>query len=282
MTLKAVVDSLDGVDQSIRSFYKPGEGELEGKHVLQVESAEGLQLAPVTKLQNALQSARQERDQLKGQMKQFVDEEGNPLDISQMRNAIEELEKLKKSGDGSEKLKQLEESLKQQYATREQTLAEKHKKESEQHQQLIGDLKTQLQARMLESDASKAISEHGGIPEVLMPHIQAHVKSEEVDGPDGKKQLRFSVVDPATGAKRFSTRPGSSDDMSISELVGELKQNKIFAGCFRVESSHSTDDHASNRRPQRRQDFDPDNNGGSEEPNPVEAMKVARRSQRRG
>ena len=282
MTLKAVVDSLDGVDESLRSFYKPGDGELEGKHVLQVESAAGLQLAPVTKLQNALQSARQERDQLKGQMKQFVDEEGNPLDVSQMRSAIEELERLKKSGDNSEKLKQLEESLKQQYASREQTLADKHKKESEQSQQTINDLKAQLQTHMLESDASKAISEHGGIPEVLMPHIRSHVKPEEVEV-NGKKQLRFSVVDPATGAKRFSTKPGSSDDMSIGELVAELKSNKIFAGCFRAESSHSTDDPI-NRRSQRRETNDnlDVNTDRDNAPNPVEAMKLARRTQRRG
>lgn len=237
MKLKAVVDSLESVDESVRGLYAPGQDDLAKKFVLQVEASDGLQLAPVSKLQNALQSARSERDEALKLAKGLKDEEGNIIDIASLKRASEELEKLKKlGGKDEEKLKQLEDNLKLQYAEREKQLATKHSQEAKASEERLGHLRAQLHSALLVSEATKAITALGASPEVLLPHVERHVKAVEVEI-DGKSQIRYDVIDPSTGQTRISTQPGSAENMTISELIGEFKKNKAFAGCFPADAT---------------------------------------------
>ena len=237
MSLLAVVASLDSLDESVKGLYSAGTGDFEGKFVLQVEANEGLQLAPVTKLQNALQAARGERDDAQKLLKGFKDEEGNLLDITALNSSLGELESLKAAGgDKDELLKTLEENLKTSYQERERQLAAKHSEETTDYNQRLEHLQKQLHSNILVNEATKAITSAGGNPEVLLPHIERYMKAEEVDV-NGEMQVKYSVVDPTTKQKRISTAAGSSDDMSLAELVGEIKENKTFASCFKAPAS---------------------------------------------
>lgn len=279
MALKAIVDSLDNVPESVKGEYVPGTDENEGKFVLNVESVNGFQLAPITKLQNALSAARQERDTFKDQLKSFRDDEGNLLDLGSMQSELEDLRKLKDlDPKDSERIKTLEENLKKQYAAREEQLTSNLTAKLKEAEEKANKFKSQLHKSALMAEATKAIEEHGGYSEVLLPHVERFCKAEEIEDSEGNVRIKYNVIDPETGQPRLSVaNPGSTENMSVSELVAELKKTPSFQGCFKAPDTSGSG--SGNRKPQNGNPLPQSTPAGDDVSNPVERLKQARMQQ---
>jgi hypothetical protein len=161
MGLKLIVDSLDGLDEGVKSLY----AEKDGKFRLDVEGVED-----VTGLKSALEKERSARRDLEKRMKTALSEDD-----------LEEYARLKAEAD---KGKDKDEILKSMRA--------RHEKELEQSRQEASAVKARLEKTVLESTATQLLAKHGGNVSLLLPHILGQLRPEEIDG-------NLSVV-PASAA----------------------------------------------------------------------------------
>lgn len=223
---KAIVDSLDGIPEALRSEYRPGTKEegLDGKFVLKVEPVGGWGLEPVTALKNSLSNAKTERDAAKKILKEL----GDDFSVDSYRQAMSELESLKK-GSTSESAKAEIESIKKQ-------LSAKHQSELAERDRLLGERDTEINELLIDAEATRAINELEGKTKLLLPVVRqnAMVIRVERKGPDGKTRLvPKAIIRQQDGAgARLSSKPGSQDEMGIREFVETLKASDDYAPAF--------------------------------------------------
>lgn len=210
MALKAILTTLDGLDENIKKLYV----EKNGKFVLDVEAVEGWSLEDVTALKKALSKEREGHKTVADQLKVF---EG--LDAEEAKKAIEQLKEL----DG----KPLDKAVEERIKLREGQLVSKHETERKKLSDRSTKLQQQLEHELTVSAATRALASKGANTELLLPHIQRHLKVTE----QGDKWLS-QVVDPLTGAPRISSKSGSTEPMTLEELVAEFEQNPIYASGF--------------------------------------------------
>ena len=151
MGLKLIVDSLDGLDDGVKSLY----AEKDGKFRLDVEGVED-----VTGLKSALEKERSARRDIEKRMKTALSEDD-----------LEEYARLKAEAD---KGKDKDEILKSMRA--------RHEKELEQSRQEAAAVKARLEKTVLESTATQLLAKHGGNVSLLLPHILGQLRPEEIDG----------------------------------------------------------------------------------------------------
>ena len=194
--LKRVLETLDGLDESIKALYKPHNG----KFVLEVDDA--------AELKASLQKAREEGDALKARLKSLnIDnDEYNKLKEELQKREAEEA---KKRGD---------------YDALEAQLKENHAKEIKAMKDELKAMRQARESAFLEAEITSAIASAKGIPDLLGPIIQKHVKTEEKDG---KLQL---VVLGQDGKARF--KDGQGAPFTLGDLVSELKANETFGRAF--------------------------------------------------
>ena len=194
--LKRVLETLDGLDEPIKALYKPHNG----KFVLDVDDA--------AELKTSLQKAREEADSLKAKLR------GLDIDNDEYKKLKEELQKreaeeAKKRGD---------------YDALEAQLKENHAKELKAMKDELKALRQARESAFMEAEITSAIASAKGIPGLLGPIIQKHVKAEEKDG---KLQL---VVLGQDGKARF--KDGQGAPFTLADLVSELKADETFGRAF--------------------------------------------------
>lgn len=214
----AELETLDTVPEQFRSVYKQ-EGE---KFVINpdmqgvVEAVEGLN--------KSLKASRAEAKQAKSKtvdLSPLKDFGETPEDIkAAIDSKMEELQTQLADADGKDAKLNLEKV--------KTDLQNQHQRELQAHQQRVEALQTQLYDQLVSNEATKAISEEKGVPELLMPFIKDKVKVQEEDG-----KFAVFVVDEQ-GDQRFSGVTGQP--MSIKELVGEMKQDQRFGRLFESET----------------------------------------------
>jgi hypothetical protein len=153
--LKYKIDSLDGVDKSLASFYE----EKDGGYVLKVEGIDdGAELKRAKDHEKrARQQAEKERDELRAQFQAIEEERDNLLKGSVPKSNIEALEK----------------SYKDKITKIEAQYGEQVGKLSGSINKLLVDNTAEALARELAVDGSAA---------VLIPHIKARLAAEEREG----------------------------------------------------------------------------------------------------
>lgn len=153
--LKYKIDSLDGVDKSLQSFYE----EKDGGYVLKVEGIDdGAELKRAKDHEKrARQQAEKERDELRSQFQAIEEERDNLLKGSVPKSNLEALENSYKT-----KISKLE----QQYGEKVGSL-------TGSINSMLVDNVAQSLARELAVDGSDA---------VLMPHIKTRLAAEEREG----------------------------------------------------------------------------------------------------
>lgn len=220
--LKAVVDTIDAVPEPVRDFYTPKDG----KFVLGVEGVNGLELADVGKLSTALKTERQAAKAAAESLKAF---EG--LDPAAARTAIStlaELGDLKDLKSLDEKLAVREKQLAEKFGADKKSLETKFAAERDTLSKTVDSLTTQIGNDRIESSATRAISEAKGAVELLLPVIKASTRVRR-DATSGR--VVVEVVD-ANGEVRDSPAAGSTDPMTVKELVEELRNNPAYARAF--------------------------------------------------
>ena len=194
MALKALLDNLDGVDESIASLYT----EQNGRYVLGVEAVDGYALEDIGGLKSSLAKERKNARDANTQLLKFGDiDNWSPDD-----------------------------KVKEQIANREKVLTAKFTKDMEAANGELATVRGQLENQLIHNTAMEALTELGGNAQLLMPHITSQTKLELIDG-----KYVAQVIDE-NGVPRVSMKTGSMDSMSVGELVSSMRDSETFAPAF--------------------------------------------------
>jgi hypothetical protein len=212
------VDSLDKVPEQFRGLY----GEGEGGFVLG-ESYKGVATA-VDGLNKSLKAARRDADEAKrnrpdlsgfaaiGQLLGLEGDDASSADA--LRAAVEKT--ISESKDGKVNWDKMKRDLEGGFNTK---LAAKD-----------GELQSMgktLQKYLVTTAAVQAIAAHKGVPDLLLPHIQAKTKVIK-DGEDYVVRVVDESGDPRGNA--------SGGFMTVEDLVKELKSSPTFGRAFESEA----------------------------------------------
>lgn len=210
MALKAVETSLDKVPEPARNYYRK-DGE---KFILDVEKADGFELANTSGLTSALEKERDNARKASDVLKKYGDI--SPEAARDAMTKVVEFSKLDVDGKIQAATKAREEQLIKQHDTEKGQLSEKIKKyASGLHNQLVV------------GSAITAIVEEGGNPHLLLPVITQHMRVRE------EGETFFTEVIDSNGTPRIGgTKDGVSVPMSPKQLVAEFKKDPRFSGAF--------------------------------------------------
>lgn len=233
MALPALVNSLEELPEALRKEYVKGEGEYEGKFVLDVKDVNGLRMANVDKLMKALTTERDAAKDLRSKLEAFSD-----LDPKAARDALKELEKLKAEGSSDEKIaakiSAIKAQLQGEYESKNKQLSEKHQTEISSRDGVIQKVQARLNEALVTNRLRSALQKAGCIsPDLMLPHCARNVKVEYDD--DFKEKI--TVINPQDGQTRLSLKPGSSDNMSLEEYADSLKGVDEYKVLFKGSNS---------------------------------------------
>lgn len=227
------VDSIDKVPEQFRSMYVEGEGGFELS-----ESFKGSASA-IDGLNRSLKAARRDADDAKknrpdmsgfAQVGQLLGLEGDDaLDPETLRGAVERT--ISESKDGKVNWDKMKRDLEGGFNSKIQA------KDGE-----IQSMGKTLQKYLVTTAAIQAVAAHKGVPDLLLPHIQARTKVVK----DGEDYV-VRVVDE-TGDPRGNSSGGF---MSVEDLVKELKAHATFGRAFESEapSGHGVPPGGGQRKP---------------------------------
>lgn len=201
MALKLTVDSLDAVDEPLRGLYE----ETDGKFRLKVDGVED-----TSGLRSALEKERKAARDAERAAAQWKKLGKSPDEIEQLLAAQAKLEeeKAEKAGEWNKLRAQMN---------------EKHEAALKAEAEKASRMRTTLERYLVDAAATSAIAAAKGVPELLLPHVQRHVKVVEEDG-----DYVARVVD-AKGDPRVNSK---GEHMTISELVAEMRQSEVFGRAF--------------------------------------------------
>lgn len=214
MALKAVVGSLDGLDENVRGLYRPGtkdEG-LDGKFILDVVGEGGFALENVDGLRTALSTERGTLQRLKNDVKAF---EG--LDPSDVRTKLSQLEALLKDGDPDAKAQARIDQLVRQH---EQAIAAAEAKA----EKAMGSLRT----RTIDAAVSSALAQADALnTEALSLKLKSHIRLRDTGNENDP--FAIEVVD-AAGNPIIDSKGQSLD---VSGFVSSLRNDQAWATAFK-------------------------------------------------
>lgn len=225
MALKAVIDSLDEVDEALRDFYAQPDG---ASHwILDVEPVERIdgknkshyELRDTAGLRAALGVERNRADKAEAKLRDFGD-----LSASDAQEALAKLEEL----SALDPEKEAEQRALTKFEQMKKQLEDSFKKTKTSLEDEIASLYGQLEESMLETEIVKALNEEGGSITLLKPQLKAQTK---LDRDSGGKFVR--VVLDEHGNPEYTSAGGTAVPMTILEKVKQMKQNPEFAPAFK-------------------------------------------------
>lgn len=212
--LKLVVEKLDDIEESSRGLYV----EKDGKFVLDVDGVED-----TSGLKSALQKERLAREAKDKQVRAWERLGRSPEEIESL---IAEQDKIAEERSKAEEEKAAKagewDKLKAQ-------MNDKHQTELKSKDDSISNMRKSLEKHLVDAAATSAIAAEKGVADLLLPHVQRHVKVVEEDG-----EFVVKVVD-AKGDPRVN---GKGDPLTISDLVKEMKESEVYGRAFDA-SGHS-------------------------------------------
>lgn len=230
------VVSLETVPEQFRPFY--------------ADTGEGFALADTYKgtataidgLNRSLKAARRDADEAKknrpdvsayAELGQLLGLEENTTDPVALKDAMENI--LKQSKDGQVNWEKMKTQLKAGY---EQQLGSKDKE--------VQGMRATLEKHLIGSEAVRAIAAAKGVPELLLPHIQAKTKVIQ-DGDSYVVRVLDEAGDPRGNA--------SGGFMTVEDLVKEMKGSPVFGRAFESEApqGNNTKPNTSSQRPAAQQ-----------------------------
>jgi hypothetical protein len=207
--LKAIVNTIEEVEEPFRPLYveEQKDGRATGRFKL---DAEGVEFAEDVKgLKSALDNVRAERDEAKKAAAKLKDV--NP----------EEYQRLLRE---NEQRIEREQAVQREAATKIEEAERAHAAEVAKLNAAITKLRASYHELFVETQATGAIIDEKGVPQLLMPHLRSRIRvKEERDG-----SLKLEVL-KADGQPMLSDKgePGAPID-----LVKELKLSDTFGRCF--------------------------------------------------
>ncbi|QTD79381.1 putative structural protein [Escherichia phage vB_EcoM_fHy-Eco03] len=189
MALKTIVESLDDIDESFHGLYVKDDSA--GVYKLDVE--------PDERTAKELEELRKEKQRMEAHTKKLLEEKKKEAE----RARLAEEERARRERD----VESLERSIK-----------EKHQAELENYSARTAALQAQLEAQMVDNLALNLANQLSDTPALIMPHIKARLRAQEIDG-----RWRTSVVDVM----------GNPTATTPDELVEQMRGDKQFAPLVR-------------------------------------------------
>ncbi len=198
MALKLVVDSLEGVDEAHKALYT----EDNGKFRLQVDGVED-----TSGLKTALSQANKEAAERRKQLETWKRFGKSPDEIEELIEAQKAAEEAKaeKAGEWDKLKAQMNEQHSVAIKAKDETIAQYRRR---------------LEAELVDAKATAAIAAAKGVPDLLLPIVQRHVKVDE--------NFNVTIVD-AAGTPRVD---GKGEPLRIADLVSELRASEIYGRAF--------------------------------------------------
>lgn len=199
--LDLVVDDINAVPEAIRNLYS----EDGGKFRLNVKGVE-----PVDGLKSALEKERKAARELEKKVKRW----------ESLGKSDEEIADLLKKAEDAE---QSEAERKGEWDKLRAQMNEKHQTELKSREDKIAAMQSTLERHLIDATATAAIAAEKGVPDLLLPHVQRHVRVVDEDG-----EFAVRVVD-AKGDPRVDAK---GEPLTIADLVKEMKASEIFGRAF--------------------------------------------------
>lgn len=217
--LKAIVDSLDGLSDDLKSAYE----EKDGKFFLKVEPVDGYALEDVSGLKNTLSKEMTTRKNLEKIANKFKD-----LDPDYVANALKELDELKKI-DPEKEVDRLVNTKLEAHKTQ---LVAKHEEELNSERAKSEKYRRKIEDLLRDQVATQHIAEMKGSVKLLLPHVRAFTRVVEEND-----DFRVEVIDQA-GNVRIGDSKGSP--MSIADLIREMRESEEFGRAFEGDGTSGT------------------------------------------
>ncbi len=239
MALRAVLEKekYDGLSDDMKEHYT----KKDEKYFLDVTKVDGLGVEDIGGLKSTLENlrtvekglradAKTSEEAMKAVKKQMENLQGQFKDIDPVaaKDALNKIDDIK-NWDGEKKVREAVQVAEQNVTTRMQTKLDEVVK---QNTTTVTGLKTeledsqgQLQEAVVTTKIVEAISKENGNVDVLMPHVRNQVIMTK----DSHGKFRPEVI-KADGTPRIGDSAGN--DMTITQLVQEMKTQDTFAGCF--------------------------------------------------
>jgi len=196
--LDLVVDDINAVPEAIRSLYS----EDGGKFRLNVKGIE-----PVDGLKSALEKERKAARELEKKVRRWESLGKSDEEIADLVKKAEEheLSEAERKGEWDKLRAQMN---------------EKHEAALKGKDDTISAMRARLNAELVDAKAVAAIAAAKGVPELLLPHVQRHVKVDD--------EFNVHVVD-AKGDPRVGAK---GEPLTIADLVAEMRQSDVFGRAF--------------------------------------------------
>ena len=217
MTLKAVIASLEDVDESLREMYvQSGDS-----YVLDVEgmvAEDAIETHEKTQgLKSALDKERQAKRDFEKRLKE-MERSQNEFTADDLKE-LEELREVKKKAE-EERRRQSGEFDK----WREEINTE-HQSALDAQTNVIKNLQEQIRADRIGRQIAEACAEHGAPNSLMSAYIEKHIKSSFND----EGILEVSVMDPTDNTRMID---GEGNPLSINGFVKKLSESKEFGQYF--------------------------------------------------
>lgn len=235
--LKAMLENLDGLSDELKGHYV----EKDGKFILAVTKVDGMSLENVDGLKSTVEKLRASEKSLQTEMKTIEDAlkaaqtdhkefvtKFTGIDPVAAKEALGKIEDIK-NWDGETKVREAvqvaEQKVEQRMQTKLDEVVNQHTTKTKELEGNLADSQSQLQEAIVTSKIIEAISKENGNVDVLMPHVRNQVAM--VKDSHGKWRPEVQKSD---GTPRIGDSAGN--DMTITQLVQEMKTQDTFAGCF--------------------------------------------------
>jgi hypothetical protein len=199
--LKLQVEKIDDVEEPLRTLYE----EKDGKFRLKVDGIDN-EYVPRDALKRANDESAARRKELENWKKIGKTED----EIKELIAAAEKAEEIKAKRAGDfDKLRE--------------AMAAQHAKDLKTKDDAITNMQKSIERHLIDAQATAAIASAKGSADLLLPHVQKHVRVVEENG-----DYVVKVVD-AKGEPRIN---GKGEAMSIADLVGEMRQSDVYGRAF--------------------------------------------------
>jgi len=211
--LKLVVDKLEDVEEAYRGLYV----EKDGKFHLKVEGYED----PAPHRRTA-EAARRAEKAMQAKIEKWEKLGKSPEEIEALiaKATDDETKDAERKGEWDKLKQQMNDRHAAELAKLQKTIAEKDEANKT--------LRQQIENHLIDAQATSAIAENKGVPQLLLPHVRKHVKVEEVDG-----ELKIVVTDGKGGARVN----GKGEPLTVAELVADMRSSEIFGRAFEATGS---------------------------------------------
>ena len=220
MGLKAVIKSLEDVEEAVRGLYVKGQ---DGRFFLDVDAVEGVALENVDGLRNTVKATRDERDALAIKTKAF-----DGIDPDKARDALKkvgEMDDWNPEKKNAEYIKRREIQMTEQFDGQRKQLKAEFDTQLSESETKSKQLFAQLSESMIVQESLKLLPAITDAPHLMLSHIKERTRLVPAD--NGTHSVE--VINPVTGDMRYSTKPGASmTPMGLDELVGEIAVDPMF------------------------------------------------------